>query len=143
MKPIDLAKQLNRAIQLFLQKGTLSDSEKMEVPDMYPQWKDKHSYSIGDIVKYGMNEQGETQLYTVLQAHTSQDTWQPNTSPALFKAIGFTDSGIPLWVQPLGASDAYQKDDTVSHKNNIYISTINGNVWEPGVYGWAMQHKEG
>ena len=42
----------------------------------------------------------------------------------------------PVWTQPLGASDAYMKDDIVSFEGSLWISTIDGNVWQPGVYGW-------
>ena len=53
------------------------------------------------------------------------------------KAVGFTDSGVPVWTQPLGASDAYMKGDTVSHNDKTWTSDIDNNVWEPGVYGWT------
>lgn len=41
-----------------------------------------------------------------------------------------------MWTQPLGASDAYMKDDIVSFEDSLWISTIDNNVWRPGVYGW-------
>ena len=42
----------------------------------------------------------------------------------------------PEWVQPSGAHDAYSSGDKVSHNGKNWQSTISGNVWEPGVYGW-------
>lgn len=41
------------------------------------------------------------------------------------------------WVQPTGAHDAYGQDDRVSHAGKMWVSNVNGNVWEPGVYGWT------
>ena len=48
-----------------------------------------------------------------------------------------------VWVQPLGAHDAYNmpgsglpKSDPVTHKGKTWTSSINANVWAPGVYGW-------
>ena len=43
----------------------------------------------------------------------------------------------PAWVQPLGAHDAYPIDSRVSHKGKRWTSTVDNNVWEPGVYGWV------
>ncbi len=38
--------------------------------------------------------------------------------------------------QPAGAHDAYHKGDRVKYHGKIYESTMDGNVWEPGVTGW-------
>ena len=56
------------------------------------------------------------------------------------------DSGSsdwPEWVQPTGAHDAYAKGSQVTHNGERYVSQINANVWEPGVFGseslWTKQ----
>lgn len=134
-----IARQMHRAFSLFAESLTLDDAQAMEIADLYEPWEVGQAYKPGKIVKYGENQDGETQLYTVLQAHTSQADWTPDKAPSLFKAIGFTPSGVPIWTQPLGASDAYQKGDKVEHKGKIWTSTIDNNVWEPGVYGWEEQ----
>lgn len=130
------AKQLRRAIQLWA--ATLTDeSTMMEIPDIYPAWvADSKSYKTGDIFSYGVNSDGETQLYSVLQPHTSQPEWTPDTATSLYKKVGFNDSGVPIWTQPLGATDAYQVGDKVEHNGKIWESDVANNVWEPGVYGW-------
>lgn len=43
---------------------------------------------------------------------------------------------FPEWVQPIGAHDAYAKGDKTSHNSKNWVSTVDNNVWEPGVYGW-------
>jgi hypothetical protein len=43
---------------------------------------------------------------------------------------------FPEWRQPVGATDAYTKGAKVSHKDKHWISDVDGNVWEPSVYGW-------
>ena len=96
--------------------------------------------SIVQIVQYGENADGETQLYKVLQAHTSQADWTPDTATSLFKKVGFTDNGVPVWTQPLGATDAYKKGDVVSYNGQLYVSTVDANVWEPGIYGWELKN---
>ena len=132
-----IAMQMNRFFQIMAQQMDLDDETAMEIPDLYEAWDVGKAYEIGKIVKYGVNVDGETQLYSVLQAHTSQASWTPDVTPSLYKAIGFTDSGVPIWTQPLGATDAYAKGDVVSHKEKIWASDIDANVYEPGVYGWS------
>ena len=133
------AKQLRRALQLWA--ATLTDeSTMMEIADIYPKWNgNSKSYKTGDIFSYGVNADGETQLYSVLQGHTSQPDWTPDTASSLYKKVGFTDSGVNIWTQPLGATDAYNMGDEVSHNGQIWTSDLDGNVWEPGVYGWTIK----
>nr|DAU10341.1 MAG TPA: ChiA1-BD-binding domain protein [Caudoviricetes sp.] len=135
-----LAAQMNRAIQMFTQNLNLPDEQAMEVADLYPEWQEKKAYAVDEILKYGENADGETQLYKVLQAHTSQADWTPDTAASLYKKVGFTDGGVPMWTQPLGATDAYKKGDVVSYNGQLYVSTVDANVWEPGIYGWELKN---
>lgn len=123
------AKQLADTLQ--------DDSEIMSFAAVFPQWESEYKqYKIGDIVQYGENQDGEPQLYRCLIQHTSQPDWTPDIAISLFKAIGFTEDNVPIWTQPVGASDAYMAGDRVSHNNKIWVSTVDNNVWEPGIYGW-------
>lgn len=47
-----------------------------------------------------------------------------------------------VWVQPEGAHDAYLSGDIVEHDDKMWASTIDYNVWEPGVSGWREQPGE-
>lgn len=133
-----LARQMNRFMQMQVQVAELDDDKAMEVADLYPEWQYPKAYAVGEMFKYGVNADGETQLYRVVQAHTSQADWKPDAQAALYKAVGFTDTGTPIWTQPLGGHDAYKTGDVVSHKDQLWVSTVDGNVWEPGVYGWEV-----
>jgi hypothetical protein len=132
-----VAAQINATLRLIGQKLELSESEQMEIADLYPLWTPDRSLAVGEIVKYGINADGETQLYKVVQAHKSQADWTPNTAASLFSKVGFTESGTPIWTQPQGAHDAYQIGDEVSYNGKIYRSTAGNNVWQPDVYGWS------
>lgn len=134
-----IAKQYNRFMQMTVQSANLPDDQAMEVADLYPDWIPMKSYAVDEMVKYGVNVDGETQLYKCIQAHTSQADWTPDTVPALFKAVGFTDDGVSIWTQPLGATDAYMKGDIVSYNDQLWVSTCDNNVWQPGVYGWEVK----
>jgi hypothetical protein len=133
---IFIAQQMNRFFQIMAQQMELDEETSMEIADLYEAWEVNKAYVVGKILKYGVNSDGETQLYSVIQAHTSQDGWKPDTTPSLYKKIGFADSGVPIWTQPLGASDAYAKGDKVSYDGKLWESDVDANVWQPGVYGW-------
>ncbi len=133
-----LAQQYNRFMQMSVQSANLPDDEAMEVADLYPAWNPMKNYVVDEMFKYGVNADGETQLYKVIQAHTSQPDWLPDATPSLYKAVGFTDEGVSIWTQPLGSTDAYMTGDVVSYNGQIWVSTIDNNVWQPGVYGWEL-----
>lgn len=134
-----IAQQMNRFMQMSVQAANLTDEKAMEVADLYPEWIPKRAYTADEIVKYGVNADGETQLYKVIQAHSSQADWTPDTAASLYKKIGFTEDGVSIWTQPLGSADAYMKGDIVSFENQLWISTADNNVWQPGVYGWELK----
>lgn len=75
-------------------------------------------------------------LYKCVQAHTSQADWTPDTASSLWSKTSDPAEEWPEWSQPVGAHDAYSKGAKVSHKEKHWISTVDSNVWEPGVYGW-------
>lgn len=110
----------------------------LEIPSVYPAYAVGKAYKTKDVFSYGVNAVGDPQLYQVLQDHTSAAEWTPDTAVSLYKAIGVTETGYPVWVQPLGATDTYNTGDIVSYNGALYISTIDGNVWAPDAYpaGW-------
>lgn len=132
--------ELRKALQFYLaQLDADNDMEKiLEVPSMFPKYQIGKTYEVKDVFSYGENSVGDPQLYQVLQAHTSAAEWTPDTATSLYKKIGVTEDGYPEWVQPLGASDAYNTGDIVSYNGILYKSTIDGNVWVPDAYpaGW-------
>ena len=133
------ALELRKAIQIFLESlDPDTQTEKMlEVPTVFPVYQTGRAYKTRDIFRWGKNSVGDPQLWQVLQDHTSAEEWTPDTAVSLYKAIGMTEDGHPEWVQPLGATDAYAKWDVVSHKDKLWQSDVDANVWEPGVYGWS------
>lgn len=139
------ALEIRKALQLFL--ATLDADTDVEsilsVATVYPKYKVGVAYKVKDVFSYGENSVGDPQLYQVLQDHVSADEWTPDTAVSLYKKIGVSDEGYPEWVQPLGASDAYNTGDIVSYNGTLYKSTINGNVWSPDTYpqGWEVVEK--
>ena len=85
---------------------------------------------------YCFQKMHNDKLYKVLIQHTSQTTWTPDVSPSLFAEVLIPDpTVIPEWVQP-GSTNPYMKGDKVRHNGSVWESSVDNNVWEPGVYGW-------
>ena len=101
-----------------------------EHAEQFPEWAYPVNYAAGAICRY------EGELYRCLQAHTSQETWTPTAAPSQWKEIGDPTGEWPEWSQPVGAIDTYPLGAKVSHNGKHWISTVDNNVWEPGVYGW-------
>lgn len=109
---------------------TLDDATALTGVELFPMWE-VVPYSVGDRVQYNGT------LYKCVQAHTAQLDWTPDATPALWVVV--TVEEWPEWVQPTGAQDAYAKDAKVAHNGERWISDVDSNVWEPGVYGWTKQ----
>ena len=135
--PLANAEQFRKVIQLFA--NTFDEETALEVPSVYPEWEVNYNYKQGDIISYSQNSLGDPQLYKVVKEHTSQDDWKPGAgTESLYTAFGVDESGIPIWKQPSGAHDAYNKGDKVKYNEKYYESLIDGNVWAPETYsaGW-------
>lgn len=102
---------------------TMTDEEGLEFVDLFVNWVTGTAYAVGDRVKFGDT------LYKCVQAHTSQDDWTPDLTPALWTRV--TVEEWPEWVQPTGAQDAYMTGDKVTHNEKHWVSLIDNNVWEP------------
>ena len=111
----------------------LEDEDALDVPLLFPKWQLNVSYSVGDRVAH------EDTLYKCLQAHTSQADWTPNVAVSLWVRVDNPAEEWPEWIQPTGAHDAYDQGAKVSHNGAHWISDVNSNVWEPGLYGWTQQ----
>lgn len=118
----------------------LNEDQAMECVWLYKPWAVGVEYAKDTYVTYGTNGVGDPQLYKVVQAHTSQADWTPDTVPALYTPIGIDEKGYPVWSQPTGAHDAYNTGDVVDYNGILYESTIDGNIWSPDAYpdGWKL-----
>ena len=107
----------------------LDDETALSVADLYLPWESGRDYEAEDVRRYGDD------LYRCVQAHTSQDGWTPDVTPALWVKISVEE--WPEWVQPTGAHDAYRIGAKVSHNGKHWINGLDFNIYEPGVAGWT------
>ena len=125
-------KELARSFRAFIEQMAkdIDDAAALEHPEAFPNWKENTAYVKDDRVRYG------EVLYKVLQDHTSQSDWTPDIAVSLFVRVDDPSIEYPEWVQPVGAQDAYPSGAKVSHNGKHWISSVDNNVWEPGIYGW-------
>ena len=108
----------------------LTDEQALQVVDLHPLWETGKSYLIGDRVCYA------DILYKALQNHTSQEDWTPDISVSLWAKVLTSETNEPLpWEQP-ESTNPYMLGDRVVHNGKTWESTIDNNVFEPGVAGW-------
>lgn len=111
-------------------RNSAADEQALKASALYPKWKVGTDYQKDERVLYN------DILYKVLTDHTSQDDWTPDAAPSLFAKVLIPDKNvIPEWEQP-ESTNPYGKGNKVTHNGKTWRSTIDGNVWEPGVYGW-------
>ena len=126
------ARQIRLKIEAAAEK--LDDEEALESMVLFPRWAVGVEYPVDRRVQH------EDKLYRCVQAHTSQADWTPDATPALWTEVA-KPGEIPVWKQLTGAQDAYMTGDKVHYpdaEGPIYISTVDNNVWAPGVYGWDL-----
>lgn len=110
--------------------AALQDDEvALDSIDLFPKWQAGITVTAGERYRY------DGKLYRVIQSHTTQKDWTPDVVPALFAVVSL--ESFPEWVQPTGSHDAYNKGDKVSYNGKHWESTVDANVWAPGVYGWS------
>lgn len=109
----------------------LTDEQAATVPTLYRPWESGIDYAVGDRRTYNGT------LFKCLQAHTAQDAWNPVDAPSLWAVVLIPDpSVIPEWVQP-DSTNPYMAGDKVTHNGKTWVSDVDNNVWEPGVYSWT------
>ena len=129
MGRIERARQLRKMIEALAKP--LDDTQALENVELFPRWHEETEYTVGDRVRHG------DKLYKCLQSHTAQQGWNPVDAVSLWAEVLIPDPEvIPDWVQP-GSTNPYMMGDKVKHIGEIWVSDIDNNVWEPGVYGWS------
>ena len=128
-----ITREKARMLRTLIERGSgsLSDDEAVNGVELFPRWRSGMDYKVNDRVSYAGT------LYKCLTAHTSEETWTPDSSPSLWVRIDDPAIEWPAWIQPTGSADAYPQGAKVTHNEKHWISDIDGNVWEPGVYGWT------
>ena len=134
MTPQEKARQLRPLIERAV--ISLTDEDALSGMELFPAWAADTNYELGVRIRY------DGKLYRCEQAHTSQIGWEPPNVPALWTEVA-KPGEIPVWRQPTGAQDAYNKGDKVwypERDTTVYVSLIDNNIWAPDLYpqGWEV-----
>lgn len=117
----------------YLAELLLTDAQAYAAPFLFQEWNPNGIEYVATISKVTYHNL----LWKCLQSHTSQASWTPKDAPSLWVRIDDPAEEWPEWRQPQGAHDAYAKGAKVTHNEKHWISDVDNNVWEPGVYGWT------
>ena len=125
---LEAAKVLRAAMDAAA--AALTDDEALTAAALYPAWSAQDTYDAGERVRF------DGALYKCLQPHAAQPDWTPTAAPSLWAKVLTSDTGEALpWEQP-ESTNPYMKGDKVTHGGKTWVSAIDHNIWEPGVYGW-------
>lgn len=122
----------------YLASLLLTDEQAVAAPFLFDEWDPNGVSYTAEVSKVTYNDL----LYKCLQSHVSQASWNPKDAVSLWVRIDDPAIEWPEWRQPTGAHDAYPIGAKVSHNDKHWVSNVDNNVWEPGVYGWDEQIEE-
>lgn len=136
-----VSEKTNTVAKSILHIKDISPETMTDIIASYPPYTVGQPYKAKDII----NVSGK--LYEVIQAHTAQADWNPQSTPALYKEyLNFTaevpgEEGEPVkvevindFVQPTGGHDAYKTGDKVKFEGEIYESLADSNAYSPTAY---------
>ena len=109
----------------ILQTGYLTALGRADGEPYVPPTGAHDAYPLG----WNVTHDGKTWV-----SLTAANVWEPGVSG--WREV-VEEGGVPIWVQPTGAHDAYALGSVVTHNGSTWTSTVNANTWEPGVYGWT------
>lgn len=109
------------------------DIVALQIQEFYDEWTIDINVVVGQYLLY------QDVLYKVLTQHTTQESWTPDVASSLFAKVLADPTGETVldWEQP-DSTNPYMKGDKVLFEGVTYISTVDNNVWQPGVYGWEV-----
>ncbi len=130
-RPLTIEEVSRMIIAQQINTISVDDNTALRMKEFYPEWAAGVDYTAGYKVQHG------GKLWRCLQDHTSQDGWEPNSAPSLWAKVLIPDETVvPEWEQP-DSTNPYSAGDKVMHNGKTWVSDVDNNVWEPGVYGWS------
>ena len=96
---------------------TVDDNTALRMREFYPDWAAGQDYTVGFKVQRG------GALYKVLQAHTSQDGWEPENAPSLWTEICESHAGTLTDPIPYSGNMALEEGKYYSQSGAVYLCT--------------------
>lgn len=96
---------------------SLDDNTALTVVNFHPEWATNVAYASWHKV------QRNGKLWRVLQAHTSQNGWEPENAPALFEQVNETHSGTQADPIPYSGNMALEQGKYYTQDGVTYLCT--------------------
>ena len=96
---------------------TVDDNTALRMREFYPDWAAGQDYTVGFKVQRG------GALYKVLQAHTSQDGWEPENAPSLWTEICESHAGTLTDPIPYSGNMALESGKYYIQSGVVYLCT--------------------
>lgn len=116
-RPLTEAEVSNMFITQQINTLTVDDNTALRMKDFYPEWTTGIAYTVGFKVRY------DNRLWKVLQAHTSQVTWEPTNVASLWTEICETHAGTIDDPIPYNGNMALESGKYYFQNYEIYLCT--------------------
>ena len=115
-RPLTEAEVAAMLIRQQINTLTVDDQTALRMAAFYPNWTAGTSYAAGDRLVYNGD------LYKVLQAHTSQETWLPGTgTESLYTRIDETHDGTKYDPIPYDSNMALESGKYYTQSGMTYL----------------------
>ena len=116
-RPLTEAEVSRMFIMQQINTLTVDDNTALRMMEFYPEWAADTAYSVGFKVQRG------GKLWRVLQAHTSQEGWEPENAASLWEQINETHAGTLEDPIPYSGNMALEEGKYYHQDYEIYLCT--------------------
>lgn len=131
MNGIERMRQLRAALMDFAKAAP--DAQAYRYPSLFEAWAAGTAYKVDDRCEHA------DKLWKCLQAHTSQDGWEPEKVSALWVEVAAPGEYREIKANML-STEAFAKGEIgwYGSRDRLYKSLIDANVYTPDSYpaGW-------
>ena len=131
MNGIERMRQLRAALMDFAKSAP--DAQAYRYPSLFEAWAAGTAYKADERCEHA------DKLWKCLQAHTSQDGWEPEKVPALWVEVAAPGEYREIKANML-STEAFAKGEIgwYGSRDRLYKSLIDANVYTPDSYpaGW-------
>lgn len=115
-RPLSLGEVQEMMVRAQINTLAVDDATALRMVAYYPEWTAGTAYAAGDRLVYNGD------LYKVLQAHTSQDTWLPGTgTESLYTRIDEQHDGTKYDPIPYSGNMALKAGKYYSQSGKTYL----------------------
>lgn len=115
-RPLSFGEVQEMMVRQQINTLSVDDATALRMVAYYPEWTAGTAYAAGDRLVYNGD------LYKVLQAHTSQETWLPGTgTESLYTRIDEQHDGTKYDPIPYGGNMALEAGKYYSQSGKTYL----------------------